>query len=591
MFTSLLAGIVTGALFLAAPLAAQTVNVTLETGDGDLSVSGRLLVSRNDRLVVATQVGNLELTPDEVSCSGRACPVIGPLPNQVVPQRMRRIELSSIDKMIDVQGELRGVVNERLIVEVRGIGLVSLSPRGLRCSGPGCRVTAAMIEALEPIAVPSAVSPIQIVGAQDLMDGLLTPLLAGYAAQKHVRSEQRRLSGATSQVSLEQNSGMFFLSGTNPSVAFAALASGAADFAITARPPSEGEVAALVAAGLGDLRGTASETMLAVDGLRIVTHPALGLSELTIAQLGAIYRGEITNWSAVGGPDQPITVLAREPGSGEYEIFNKAISGMAQAGPMRSAIIVSSTKDMVDILAATPYALGYVWEAFSDGLGSVDLVGSCGIKSADNIFAYRTGDGALAARFYLYANPETQTDAAKAFAQYADSAAAQAALSQTRFDVLGISRVPLAVMPAYARATPAEPELRAQLGARLIIEAEKWDRLSATYRIAQDGQTLLLSGGASEAQLLNYLEKTAQADQIAVIGFGSGEGDFAQTVEASVADAARVADHLAAAGKTQLAGKTVVSAGYGSVGHLFCEEDAIGARLNRRVEIWVPKLE
>lgn len=589
VFLSLLMRAACAVLCLAAPVVAQTVNVTLEKGD--LTVSGRLLVAAQDRLVVATEVGEIDLLPSEVTCSGRACPVLEPLPPQIVPERMRRIELSSIDKMIVVRGELRGLVDDRLIVDVPGIGLVSLRHRGLRCSGPGCRVTVAMIAPPEPAPAPAPLAPpLQIVGAQDLIDGLLVPLLSGFAAQKGAEGELRRLSDSTSLMSLEQNAGTFFLGRTNPSVAFGALASGAADFAITARQPNAGEVAALTEAGMGDLRGTAAETLLAVDGLAIATHPALGLSELTIAQLAGIYRGEITNWSSVGGPDQPITVLAREPGSGEREIFGDAILGAAQTRSARSAIIVSSTSDMRDILRSAPYAVGYVWESYSEGLGRVDLVGSCGIKNPDDNFAYRTGDGALSARFYLYANPKTQNDAAQALAQYAGSASAQTALFASRFGNLEVDRMPLAVMPAYARSMTTGPDLQIKLAARLIAEAGKWDRLSTTYRVAQ-GTVPMPVDSRSEAQLLSYLEGLSDAEQIAVIGFGNSGGDFAQTVEASMADAGWVADRLAEIGKTQLAGKTVVSAGYGDLGHLFCQEDAIGASLNRRVEIWVPKAE
>lgn len=589
---SSLIGAVCAVVLLAVPLAAQTVNVTLETGAGDLTVSGRLLVAEEDRLVVATQVGEIELLPSEVTCSGRACPVLDPLPPQTVPERMRRIELSSIDKMIVVRGELRGLVDDRLIVDVPRIGLVSLRHRGLRCSGPGCRVTLAMITPPEPAPVPTALAPpLQIVGAQDLIDGLLAPLLNGFAEQKGSQSELRRLSDSTYLMSLEENAGTFFVGSTNPSVAFGAMASGAADFAITARQPNAGEVAALVSAGLGDLRGTEFETLLAVDGLAIATHPALGISKLTIEQLAGVYRGEITNWSSVGGPDQPITVLAREPGSSEREIFGNAIFGGTQARSARSAIIVSSTDDMVDILRSAPYAVGYAWGAFSDGLGRVDLVGSCGIKSSDDSFAYRAGDGALSAGFYLYANPKTKSDVAQAFARYARSASAGAALFGSRFGNLEMARMPLAVMPAYSRSMTTGPDLQVEFAARLTIEAGKWDRLSTTYRFTDDGSVSVSVDSRSEGELLSYLEGLPDTDQIAVIGFGNSGGDFARTVEETMTDARRVADRLVETGRGQLARKTLVSAGYGDLGHLFCEDDPIGAKLNRRVEIWVPQAE
>ena len=43
---------------------------------------------------------------------------------------------------------------------------------------------------------------------------------------------------------------------------------------------------------------------VAVDGLSIIVNEKNPLTKLTMAQVGAIYRGEIKNWQAVGGAGQ-----------------------------------------------------------------------------------------------------------------------------------------------------------------------------------------------------------------------------------------------------------------------------------------------
>jgi phosphate transport system substrate-binding protein len=47
--------------------------------------------------------------------------------------------------------------------------------------------------------------------------------------------------------------------------------------------------------------------------------------ELTMAQLKDIYQGKITNWSQVGGADQPIKVINRAKASGTQSLFHKIV--------------------------------------------------------------------------------------------------------------------------------------------------------------------------------------------------------------------------------------------------------------------------
>lgn len=47
--------------------------------------------------------------------------------------------------------------------------------------------------------------------------------------------------------------------------------------------------------------------------------------ELTMAQLKDVYQGKITNWSQVGGTDQPIKVINRAKASGTQSLFHKIV--------------------------------------------------------------------------------------------------------------------------------------------------------------------------------------------------------------------------------------------------------------------------
>jgi ABC-type phosphate transport system substrate-binding protein/CheY-like chemotaxis protein len=52
---------------------------------------------------------------------------------------------------------------------------------------------------------------------------------------------------------------------------------------------------------------------IAIDGVVYYTHPGLNIPGLSVDQLQSIYRGEVTNWQQVGGPDLKITPIGLDP--------------------------------------------------------------------------------------------------------------------------------------------------------------------------------------------------------------------------------------------------------------------------------------
>jgi phosphate transport system substrate-binding protein len=66
---------------------------------------------------------------------------------------------------------------------------------------------------------------------------------------------------------------------------------------------------------------------VAVDGLSIIVNEKNTLEKLTMAQVGAIYRGEIKNWKAVGGPDKPVSLYGRQSNSGTYVFMQEHVLG------------------------------------------------------------------------------------------------------------------------------------------------------------------------------------------------------------------------------------------------------------------------
>jgi phosphate transport system substrate-binding protein len=49
------------------------------------------------------------------------------------------------------------------------------------------------------------------------------------------------------------------------------------------------------------------------------------VNKLTLEQLGKIFKGDITNWKEVGGPDAKISLYGRQSNSGTYVFFREFV--------------------------------------------------------------------------------------------------------------------------------------------------------------------------------------------------------------------------------------------------------------------------
>jgi len=107
---------------------------------------------------------------------------------------------------------------------------------------------------------------------------------------------------------------------------------------------------------------------IAYDGIAIVTHPDTQLTTLSIEQVRDIFAGEITNFSEVGGPDAPITVVSREEGSGTRAAFEELVmeDGEEEKVITEKALLQQSNGQVRTTVATTPNSIGYLSFGFLD---------------------------------------------------------------------------------------------------------------------------------------------------------------------------------------------------------------------------------
>lgn len=97
--------------------------------------------------------------------------------------------------------------------------------------------------------------------------------------------------------------------------------------------------------------------VVARDGIAIVVNPKNLTANLTLDQVRDIFNGKFRRWSDVGGPDQPITVVSREAGSGTRSSFEQIVK---KVNLTQDAIVQSSNGTIRETVANDANAIGYL---------------------------------------------------------------------------------------------------------------------------------------------------------------------------------------------------------------------------------------
>ena len=160
----------------------------------------------------------------------------------------------------------------------------------------------------------------------------------------------------------------------------------------------------------------AVENIVAIDGIAVVTDKENTVTDLTTDQLVGIYKGEIKNWSEVGGTDEAIVVVGREAGSGTRGAFEELL-GIEDSCAYANEL--DSTGAVMAKVASTPGAIGYVsLDVVDDTVTALTLDGVAATE--ENI---KAGDYTLSRPFVMATNGEisAQSDAVQELFTYLQS--------------------------------------------------------------------------------------------------------------------------------------------------------------------------
>ena len=96
---------------------------------------------------------------------------------------------------------------------------------------------------------------------------------------------------------------------------------------------------------------------LAHDPIAVIVHPTNPITDVTLSQLSDLFQGRTFDWTSLGGTGEVIPV-SREAEANSRQIFEERI--MQTRAVTRNAVLKASAKAVLDFVANTPGAIGYV---------------------------------------------------------------------------------------------------------------------------------------------------------------------------------------------------------------------------------------
>ena len=165
-------------------------------------------------------------------------------------------------------------------------------------------------------------------------------------------------------------------------------------------------------------------TELALDGIAVIVNSENDVSDLSLEDIKAIYTGEITNWSELGGADGEIVLIGREAGSGTRDGFESITETEEQCAYRQE---LTSTGDVITTVSNNPNAIGYASLAAVDD--TVKPVSVDGVEPSEDTIS--DGTYKIQRPFMLVTKTDGElSEAAQKFFDYATSAEAADIISE-----------------------------------------------------------------------------------------------------------------------------------------------------------------
>ena len=195
-----------------------------------------------------------------------------------------------------------------------------------------------VLVALTAAALPAARADRLVIKGSDTLGAKLVPQLAEEFKAKNPQTT-------------------FDIAAEGSTTGIAALIDGTAQIGMSSRQVKPAEKSAAQAKGV-----TFNEIIVAHDGLGVIVNAKNPIANLTKKQVEQIFTGEVTDWSAVGGPGGKISIYTRNTSSGTYSDWKELAMNKRDYAPTSQKM--AGNEQITAEVAKNPNGIGYVGLAY-----------------------------------------------------------------------------------------------------------------------------------------------------------------------------------------------------------------------------------
>ncbi len=340
------------------------------------------------------------------------------------------------------------------------------------------------------------------------------------------------------------------------------------------------------------LTGPLTHQMVGLTAFAVIAAPDSGVTSVSLEDIAAIYAGEISNWSALGGADKRILPLQLPENTDLRAEFIATV--MEPAGKTIAGNVLTMA-DEAGIAASVGQFPGSISVVSLDNTGEnelLDVAGSCGRAVAPDVFNMISGEYPLIRPIMARYNTLPSNGLTPALLDFASSDAVQTVLQEDGF--LNYSAVQLDPAKNNTRLSAI---MSAELSdAAKPAAATMFERLFDAERLSPTligGATSGPESGWNRAMFKTLAETLADdayaGRNIFFVGLAeSSDGDqTAIDVSEKVASGVEAAFSIFAADVIASNNLQLSSYGFGPVAPVACYEGQVAGNTHSRVEIWV----
>ncbi len=507
------------------------------------------------------------------------------MPLSSYAQTQEIVTLKSYDGFTQLRGVLQNFDGSTFTIET-ALGVITVDGSIVTCEGDACpqnQLFGAEFGIEGSITIGAELMPALIEGYSDSLEARLISEVGQDPLDRTLRviHEDGREMAAIR------------LSSRGSTSSYDGLALGNAAIGMSARRARDRDMDVLARAGFEDLRDTPNEHVLGLDALVVVVHQSNPIRSISMSDLAAVFSGQITRWSELGGTDDPINVYSRGEDSSTLQTFGSLVLAPFNVDLSPSARLANSNAEVSDIVSNDPAGIGVTSLSSQRATKSLAIRQDCGLLTEPTSFAMKAEEYPLSRRLYLYTLGDSAPAHARQLVEYAQTREAQGIIADTGFVNNEIERISLAGQgERLIHAIVGENELQIEALQQLLRQLQDAERMSITFRFAAGGGTLtqksLREAEAFAAALANG---AYDGKEVLLVGFTDSVGQFALNQALSEARAATVEQLLLdVAGPEALSGVALSTSGFGELTPVGCNTTPQGRSANRRVEVWIRDL-